>query len=78
MTRLAAKNTAERVELRAPVSDVRRWHATSGLEGVTLSEWIRRVCNDAAIDQDTFDFMKTEAARKHAAATKKPKNGTKK
>jgi hypothetical protein len=47
----------ERMELRAPPENVKRWRATAGAEGLLLSEWIRRTLDAAALDQETLDTI---------------------
>jgi predicted DNA binding CopG/RHH family protein len=43
---------SERVEIRVPREDLKRWRVAASARGLSLSEWIRRRCNDVAIDQD--------------------------
>jgi hypothetical protein len=58
--------TTKRVDLRVPRADLVRWRTTAGVEGLSLSEWIRTICNASAVDQQTFD-----AARKMIANRRK-------
>ena len=64
------KKDDDRVELRVPRTDLVRWRVTAGLDGVVLSEWIRRVCNGASIDQATFADMKKAATDKRASVAR--------
>ena len=57
----------ERVEFRVSTADLVRWRLSAGVEGVTLSEWIRRRCEESAVDQATFDLVKNEVVSKRTA-----------
>lgn len=35
----------ERIELRAPSADVKRWRAAAEAQQMTLSDWMRRTLN---------------------------------
>lgn len=50
--------STERVELRVPRADLIRWRATAGAEGMSLSKWIRSICDASAVDQKTLDEVK--------------------
>jgi predicted DNA binding CopG/RHH family protein len=50
--------TTERVELRVPRADLIRWKTTAGAEGLSLSKWIRSVCDASAVDQQTLDVAR--------------------
>jgi predicted DNA binding CopG/RHH family protein len=53
---------SERVELRVNASDLRRWRVTASIEGVQLSEWIRRCCNAVAVTQSAVDAVGSKGA----------------
>lgn len=56
--------TDDRVELRVPTASLRRWHVTAGVEGLTLSAWIRKTCDAVAVDQQTVDTVRESAERR--------------
>lgn len=68
----------ERVEVRVPADDLKRWRVTASAEGLGLSEWIRRRCNEGAVDQEMIDLVNQKLAEereraKRAAAELAPK-----
>lgn len=40
-----------RVDLRMTALEKRRWESASSVDGISLSEWIRRQCNDAVVSR---------------------------
>ena len=48
MLTMPVRTKDERVELRVEPKDLERWRATADAEGLTLSNWIRKCCNDVA------------------------------
>lgn len=54
-----------RVELRVAAADVKRWRITAALDGRTLSSWIRRVCDSAAIDGESFERLHAAVQRRN-------------
>ncbi len=56
----------ERVELRVPADDLKRWRVTASAEGLQLSEWIRRRCNEGAVDQELIDLVDRKLAERDA------------
>lgn len=57
-------STDDRVELKVPKASLGRWRLTAGVEGLTLSAWIRKTCDVAAVDQETVDAVRESAERK--------------
>jgi hypothetical protein len=64
---------AERVDLHVPSADLRRWRATAAIDGVLLSEWIRRTCDASAMDQESFEVLKRNAEQKRVRVGRKSK-----
>lgn len=56
----------ERVELRVAPEDLKRWRVTASAEGMQLSEWIRRRCNEVAVDQELIDLVDRKLAEERA------------
>jgi len=54
------------VELRVPSDDLKRWRVTAGAEGLQLSEWIRRRCNEISVDQGVIDAVAKKLAERRA------------
>lgn len=62
-------NKEARVEVRATEDDVRRWREAAAAEDMTVSEWIRRLCNrETPSAADIRDRRATGAARKERDA----------
>ncbi len=49
---------SERLELRIPASVLARWRVTAALHGISLSEWIRRTCNQDAVDDGDVKLLR--------------------
>lgn len=56
----------ERIDLRVPVEDLKRWRATAALENVSVAEWLRRLGNKFAIDQETIDVFAAKKRERDA------------
>ena len=47
----------DRVELRVPKTSLARWRATAGAKNMSLSQWIRERCDEAAVGQEVVDLI---------------------
>lgn len=68
MLTMPVRTKDERVELRVDTADLERWRATADAEGLTLSNWIRKCCNDVALSAETIrvveEKVRAEKAKK--------------
>lgn len=61
------KKHEERIEIRAIAEDAERWRETADAEGMTLSDWLRKLANDHSVDAEMIALVKTmKAARAKA------------
>ncbi len=51
-------NKHERVEVRVAAEDCDRWRATADAEGLTLSDWIRQLCDARTRDPDVTKLVR--------------------
>lgn len=57
----------ERIEIRVPSEDADRWRATADAENMTLSDWIRRRCNEVAVSAELIRTVEAKKREREAA-----------